>query len=63
MSEPVAMQSYRPGQSNTCPSCGATQFYVGRVVAECARCEAPMPIVAPRAPVSTPFVPDRKEAA
>ncbi|MDJ0278703.1 hypothetical protein QLH51_18065 [Sphingomonas sp. 2R-10] len=29
---------------NSCPSCGATQWFVGRVIAECACCGDALPI-------------------
>ena len=35
---------YRPGQVNPCPGCGRSQWHVGRSSAECAFCEALLPI-------------------
>jgi hypothetical protein len=29
---------YRPGETNHCPACGRTHWYVGRLSAECAFC-------------------------
>ncbi|HEY0149334.1 MAG TPA: hypothetical protein VGB70_10050 [Allosphingosinicella sp.] len=29
---------YRPGEVNHCPACGRTQWYIGRLSAECAFC-------------------------
>ena len=58
------------GEHNRCPSCGATQWYVGRVVATCARCEGSIPIVTPQSPApdAGPLIPEKptlteKEAA
>lgn len=52
---------YHSGENNRCPSCGQTQWYVGRIVATCARCEAALPIVsiptdADRAPIQAPQI-------
>lgn len=38
---------YYSGEHNRCPSCGQTQWFVGRMVATCARCDAALPIVSP----------------
>lgn len=38
----VPFAYYRPGMD--CPCCGWGAFYVGRTSAECARCEAAMPL-------------------
>lgn len=35
---------YRPGLVNACPGCGRSHWYVGRSNAECAFCEAIVPI-------------------
>jgi len=35
---------YRPGEPNRCPGCGGRSWHVGRTNAECARCEAILPI-------------------
>lgn len=35
---------YRPGQVNPCPGCGRSQWIVGRTSAECAFCEALLPL-------------------
>ncbi|KMS58558.1 MULTISPECIES: hypothetical protein [Sphingobium] len=37
---------YREGRAIPCPDCGGNQWIVGRVVAECARCETPLPLAA-----------------
>lgn len=37
---------YRQGQKMPCPDCGGNQWIVGRVVAECARCETLLPLAA-----------------
>ncbi len=41
---------YNRGENNRCPSCGQTQWYVGRQVATCARCDAHVPIATPNPP-------------
>lgn len=35
---------YRPGEVNRCPGCGRSQWHVGRLSAECAFCEAVVPL-------------------
>lgn len=45
---------YYPGELNVCASCGSRQWYVGRKIASCARCEAPLPINIAE-PTNTPF--------
>ena len=35
---------FRPQYSNACPGCGHSNWYVGRVSAECAFCATAMPI-------------------
>lgn len=35
---------YRPGESSRCPCCGRKQWIVGRLMAECAHCEAALPL-------------------
>ncbi|WP_088181798.1 hypothetical protein [Sphingobium sp. Z007] len=37
---------YRQGQAMACPDCGGNQWIVGRVVAECGRCETLLPLAA-----------------
>ena len=37
--------AFHPGEYQRCPHCNSTQWFIGRVVATCARCEMPMPIV------------------
>ncbi|MGZ8283340.1 MAG: hypothetical protein ACXWUN_10380 [Allosphingosinicella sp.] len=36
---------YRLHQRNDCPGCGASQWLVGRVSAECAACATALPLV------------------
>lgn len=38
---------FRPQYSNACPGCGHSNWYVGRVTAECAFCATAMPIAEP----------------
>ncbi|HKT75642.1 MAG TPA: hypothetical protein VJQ78_02850 [Sphingobium sp.] len=35
---------YHVGESNHCPSCGRSQWIVGRLMAECAYCETALPL-------------------
>ena len=35
---------YREHEVNHCPGCGRTQWYVGRVLAECSFCETALPL-------------------
>lgn len=35
---------YRSGEVNRCPGCGRTHWYVGRLLAECAFCDAALPL-------------------
>lgn len=35
---------YHPGEANHCPSCGRSQWMVGRLMAECAYCETALPL-------------------
>ena len=35
---------YWPGETNRCPCCGGKAWNVGRVTAECAACDAPLPL-------------------
>lgn len=37
---------YRPDEINHCPGCGAAQWIIGRMVAECAFCSTAVPLVA-----------------
>lgn len=37
---------YHQGRKMACPDCGGSQWIVGRVVAECARCETVLPLAA-----------------
>ena len=36
---------YRPGQTNFCPGCGRSHWYVGRVSAECGFCATALPLI------------------
>ena len=36
---------YRSDAVNHCPGCGRSQFYVGRLLAECAFCSTAIPLV------------------
>ena len=51
---------YHQGEVNLCPTCGQSQWYIGRKVAECVRCNAAFPLVSP---VSIEFSHPEKEAA
>jgi len=35
---------YHPGMINHCPGCAGTQWLVGRVMAQCARCDTALPL-------------------
>lgn len=35
---------YHEGEDNRCPQCGCKSWHVGRVTAECARCDHPLPL-------------------
>ena len=35
---------YWPGETNRCPCCGGKAWYVGRITAECAACDAALPL-------------------
>jgi hypothetical protein len=35
---------YWPGETNRCPCCGGKAWHVGRVTAECAACDHPLPL-------------------
>ena len=37
---------YYLGRAMPCPDCGGTQWIVGRIVAQCARCETPLLLAA-----------------
>ena len=38
------VRAYRPGRAMPCPSCGESQWLGGRGMAQCACCEAALPI-------------------
>lgn len=35
---------YREAQTNHCPGCGHTHWYIGRLMAECAFCQTALPL-------------------
>ena len=35
---------YRDHETNHCPGCGRTQWYIGRMMAECAFCATALPL-------------------
>lgn len=35
---------YREGETNFCPGCGRTSWYIGRMLAECAWCGTAVPL-------------------
>ena len=35
---------YREEQTNHCPGCGHTHWYIGRLMAECAFCQTALPL-------------------
>mgnify|MGYP000620263255 CR=1 FL=1 len=35
---------YHPGEISRCPCCGQRQWIIGRLMAECAHCEAALPL-------------------
>ncbi len=35
---------YHPGEVSRCPCCGQRQWIIGRLMAECAHCEAALPL-------------------
>ena len=35
---------YREQETNHCPGCGRTHWYIGRLMAECAFCETALPL-------------------
>lgn len=35
---------YREGETNHCPGCGRTHWYIGRITAECAFCGTALPL-------------------
>jgi hypothetical protein len=41
---------YRQTETNTCPGCGASQWLVGRTMAECALCSTAIPLMSPVGP-------------
>ncbi|MCW2363326.1 MULTISPECIES: hypothetical protein [Sphingobium] len=45
---------YEPGKLNHCPDCASTQWYVGRLSAQCAVCETALPLAQACYPTSPP---------
>ncbi|PZU12255.1 MAG: hypothetical protein DI606_09690 [Sphingobium sp.] len=43
-SDPHRIQTYSVGSACACPACGERQWFVGRIMAECAICETALPI-------------------
>ena len=37
--------AYHPGETNRCPGCGHSHWYVGRLSAECGLCGTALPIL------------------
>lgn len=46
---------YRLQETNHCPGCGRTHWYVGRISAECCFCGTALPLAAPEARAETLF--------
>ncbi len=44
---------FRPGEDNHCPGCGASNWNVGRSMAECAVCDTAIQMVSPQSPTIT----------
>ena len=44
VSMPTRVPLYALHGRNSCPSCGASQWFVGRIIAECACCGDTLPI-------------------
>lgn len=63
---------FRPDEQNHCPGCGHSQWYVGRISAECSICGTALPLAtesqqtpvsgAPRKAVALHVLPERPEA-
>ena len=43
----VRPKPYLMNGANVCPDCGGRQWHVGRISAECATCDTPLPLAAP----------------
>ena len=41
---------YREDETNHCPGCGRTHWYVGRLMAECAFCATALPLAGVKLP-------------
>lgn len=50
------LPTWRAGESNRCPCCGASAWHVGRSSVECARCETALPIAFPEPDQPLPLV-------
>jgi hypothetical protein len=48
---------YRPHQTNHCPGCGRTHWYVGRASAECGFCATALPFASGEFAVAEQFLP------
>ncbi|MGC4250427.1 MAG: hypothetical protein QM605_02880 [Sphingobium sp.] len=35
---------YHPGETNHCPGCGQRHWIIGRMMAQCARCDTALPL-------------------
>jgi hypothetical protein len=46
---------YRQQQTNHCPGCGRTQWFVGRASAECCFCATALPFASPGFGTATPI--------
>ncbi|MET0360914.1 MAG: hypothetical protein ABW048_04085 [Sphingobium sp.] len=42
--EPIHAVNYREGRNTCCPDCGGRQWLVGRLMAQCAHCDAALPL-------------------
>ena len=45
---------YRDHETNYCPGCGRTHWYIGRLLAECGFCAAALPLAEPGWPEVVP---------
>ena len=41
---------YRPAETNRCPGCGGSHWWVGRTSAECHHCQVALPLMSPLTP-------------
>jgi hypothetical protein len=54
---------YRANTSNQCPGCGRSQWYVGRISAECGYCATAVPLAEARLDRPSPAVYRREDSA